>query len=66
MSAETLGKLLKPFWRTDDGLSPMERAAAYGINLSLLDESLKLTPEQRMDQHQAALELATALRQERP
>ncbi len=66
MSTETIEKLLRPFWRTDDGLSPMERAEAYGIDLSLLDESLKLTPEQRMDQHQAALELAAALRQESP
>jgi len=58
---EQLERLLEPFWRTDDGLSAAERAQAYGIDLSLITENLRLTPEERMDRNQAALELAMAL-----
>lgn len=54
---------LAPFWRTDDGLTPVERAEAYGIDLSLIEENLRLTPEQRMDQNQAAIDLMDALRE---
>ncbi|MCX6969529.1 MAG: hypothetical protein NTV93_05150 [Verrucomicrobia bacterium] len=58
MSADPI---LEPFWRTDDGRTPGERADAYGIDLSLLEENLRLTPEQRIDQNQAASNLAKAL-----
>lgn len=33
-------------------------AADFGIDLSLIEENLRLTPEQRIDQNQAALILA--------
>jgi len=56
---------LAPFWRTDDGRTAAERAQAYGIDLSLITENLRLTPEERMDQNQAALELARALQEAR-
>ena len=52
---------LDPFWRTDDGMTAAERAADYGIDLSLIEENLRLTPEQRMDQNQSALDLVKAL-----
>lgn len=65
MDETTLASALSPFWRTDDGLTPIERAEAFGIDLSLIEENLRLTPEQRMDQNQAALELTDALRQGR-
>ncbi len=53
---------LERFWRTDDGMTATERARAYGIDLSLLDENLRLTPAERLRQNDAALELITALR----
>ena len=65
MTVEQLERLLEPFWRTDDGRTAAERAEAYGIDLSLLTENLRLTPEERIDQNQAALELATALEEAR-
>lgn len=65
MDAAELERLLAPFWRTDDGRSAAERAAAYGIDLSLIEENLRLTPEQRVNQNQAALDLAAALRRGR-
>lgn len=58
---ETLPPELEKFWRTDDGLTACERAEAYGIDLSLLDESLRLSPAERIEHHLAALELATSL-----
>lgn len=65
MNAEEVERLLAPFWRTDDGRTAAERAEAYGIDLSLIAENLRLTPEQRIDHNQAALEFASALQQAR-
>lgn len=65
MSAEEIERLLEPFWQTDDGRTAAERARGYGIDLSLITENLRLTPEERMDQNQAALDFATALRKAR-
>jgi hypothetical protein len=48
------------------GLSPIERAEAFGIDLSLIEENLLLTPEQTMDKNQAALDLIQALREGNP
>jgi hypothetical protein len=42
-------------------MSATDEAARTGIDLSLIDESLRLTPEQRAIQHQAALEMALQL-----
>jgi len=53
---------LERFWRTDDGLTACERAAAYGIDLSLLDENLRLTPEERIKRHDLILNEAESLR----
>jgi len=62
MGAVELPAELERFWRTDDGLTARERAAAYGIDLSLLDENLRLTPAERLRQNDAALELVDSLR----
>lgn len=43
------------------GMNAIEVAACAGIDLSLIDESLRLTPEQRAIQHQNALEMALQL-----
>ncbi len=40
----------------------LARAEAFGIDLSLLRESLKLTPTERLLRHERALELANAFR----
>jgi hypothetical protein len=40
---------------------PAQQAREAGFDLSLVDESLRLTPEQRLLQHQAALELMLAM-----
>ena len=42
-------------------MTPAQQAQEAGIDLSLLEESLRLTPEQRLLRHQAALELVLAV-----
>jgi pheromone shutdown protein TraB len=42
-------------------MNAIEAAEHAGIDLSLIDESLRLTPEQRALQHQAALTMALQL-----
>lgn len=53
---------LERFWRTDDGLTAVQRAEAYGIDLSLLDDNLRLTPAERLSQNDRILNEAEALR----
>jgi hypothetical protein len=65
VNVENVERLLAPFWQTDDGRSAAERAEAYGIDLSLITENLRLTPEERVDQNQAALDFAMDLRKAR-
>jgi hypothetical protein len=58
---ETLPPELVRFWRTDDGLTAIQRAELFGIDLSLLEENLRLTPEQRLRQNDRLLNEAEAL-----
>jgi hypothetical protein len=58
---ETLPPELERFWRTDDGLTAIQRAELFGIDLSLLEENLRLTPEQRLRQNDLLLNEAEAL-----
>jgi riboflavin biosynthesis pyrimidine reductase len=44
-------------------MNPAQQAERAGIDLSLVDESLRLTPEQRLLQHQSALALVVAAEQ---
>ena len=45
-----------------DHLNALARAEQDGIDLSLLREALRLTPTERLQRHQAALEMVEALR----
>ncbi len=58
----TLPPELERFWGTGDGLTVIQRAELFGIDLSLLDENLRLTPEQRHRQNDLLLNKAEALR----
>lgn len=42
-------------------MTPELQAEAAGFDLSLVDEALRLTPERRLIQHQAALDLVEAM-----
>lgn len=58
---DSIEDLLASFWRTDDGRTAAERAEAYGIDLSLIAENLRLTPEQRVYQNDLVLTEAEQL-----
>lgn len=61
-ASETLPPELARFWRTDDGLTARQRAEAYGIDLSLLDDNLRLTYSERLRRNDEALALIESLR----
>ncbi len=61
MNPDSIAKMLALFWRTDDGRTPSERAADFGIDLSLIEENLRLTPEQRILQNDRILTEAEQL-----
>ena len=61
--SETLAPELERFWRTDDGLTAVERAEAYGIDVSLLEENLRLSPAERLRQNDRSLNEAEVLRE---
>ena len=44
----------------------LRRAEAFGVDLSLLRESLRLTPAERLDRHQRALALIAEMRNAMP
>ena len=60
--SESLPPELEKFWRTDDGLTAAERAAAYGIDLSLIDDNLRLTLSERLARNDAIFNEAESLR----
>ena len=61
MNRDSIEQILAPFWQTDDGRTAAERAEAYGIDLSLITENLRLTPEQRITQNDWVLTEAEQL-----
>lgn len=44
---DSLPSELERFWRTDDGLTDIQRAELFGLDLSLLNENLRLTSMER-------------------
>ena len=58
---DSLPSELERFWRTDDGLTDIQRAELFGIDLSLLEENLRLTPLERLRQNDRLLNEAEAL-----
>ena len=52
----------KAFLQATRHMTAVERAEAYGIDTSLLDENLLLSPDERMRQNDIALNQAEALR----
>jgi len=61
---------LEKFWRTDDGLTAVQRADAYGIDLSLIEANLRISRAERLRQNDSILNevefLREALEKNRP
>lgn len=46
-------------------ITPEQDAKKYGIDMSLLETNLRLSPEERVERHQAAFELMKELEKAR-
>lgn len=46
-------------------ITPEQDAKKYGIDMSLLETNLRLSPEERVERHQAAFELVKELEKAR-
>lgn len=62
--SQTLPPKLERFWRTDDGMTAVERAEAYGIDVTRFENNLRLTPVQRLEQNDRVLDEAEKLASE--
>jgi len=56
IDAETLAQMNGKYVMPPDAGPAWRAAVAYGFDMSLVEDALRLTPEQRLDQHQRALD----------
>ncbi|HEY5297318.1 MAG TPA: hypothetical protein VIK59_05290 [Verrucomicrobiae bacterium] len=53
----TLAQMNGEYLMPPDAGPAWRAAAEYGFDMSLIEDALQLTPEQRLEQHQRALDL---------
>lgn len=58
---ETLAQMNGKYVMPPDAGPAWRAAADYGFDMSLVEEALRMTPEQRIEQHQRALDLVLAV-----
>jgi hypothetical protein len=56
IDAETLAQMNGKYVMPPDAGPAWRAAAEYGFDMSLIEESLKLTPEQRLAEHQQVVD----------
>ena len=54
---ETLAQINGPYVCPQDAGPAWRAAAEYGFDMSLVEDALRMTPEQRIKEHQRALNL---------
>jgi hypothetical protein len=57
IDAATLAQMNGEYVMPPDAGPAWRAAAEYGFDMSLVEDALQLTPEQRLEQHQRALDL---------
>ena len=57
IDAATLAQMNGEYVMPPDAGPAWRAAAEYGFDMSLIEDALRLTPEQRLEQHQRALDL---------
>jgi hypothetical protein len=57
IDAETLAQMNGKYVCPPDAGPAWRAALEYGFDMSLVEDALRLTPEQRLEQHQRALDL---------
>ena len=60
---ETLAQINGKYVCPPDAGPAWHAAVAYGHDMSLVEDSLRLTPEQRLEQHQRALDLILEIKE---
>jgi len=63
IDAVTLAQMNGEYAMPPDAGPAWRAAAEYGFDMSLVEDALRLTPEQRLDQHQRALDLVLAVKE---
>jgi hypothetical protein len=59
----TLAQMNGEYLMPPDAGPAWRAAAEYGFDMSLVEDALRLTPEQRLDQHQRALDMILELKE---
>jgi len=57
IDAATLAQMNGEYVMPPDAGPAWRAAAEYGFDMSLVEDALRLTPEERLEQHQRALDL---------
>ncbi|MGH7975515.1 MAG: hypothetical protein ACREDS_02080 [Limisphaerales bacterium] len=60
---ETLAQMNGKYVMPPDAGPAWRAAMEYGFDMSLIEDALQLTPEQRLEQHQRALDLVLAVKE---
>ena len=60
---ETLAQMNGKYVMPPDAGPAWRAAAEYGFDMSLVEDALRLTPEQRLEQHQHALDTMLELKE---
>jgi hypothetical protein len=62
IDAATLAQMNGEYVMPPDAGPAWRAAAEYGFDMSLVEDALRLTPEQRLEQHQRALDMILELK----
>jgi len=60
---ETLAQMNGKYRMPPDAGPAWRAAAEYGFDMSLVEDALRMTPEQRLEQHQRALDMILELKE---
>ena len=60
---ETLAQMNGKYVMPPDAGPAWRAAVEYGFDMSLVEEALRMTPEQRLEQHQLALDMILELKE---
>jgi hypothetical protein len=63
IDAETLAQMNGKYVCPPDAGPAWRAAMEYGFDMSLVEDALRLTPEQRLEQHQRALNLVLEVKE---
>ncbi len=63
IDAETLAQMNGAYVMPPDAGPAWRAAVQYGFDMSLIEESLKLTPEQRLAEHQQVIDFLIELQE---